>query len=317
MQSRVKNTIADSIPNMSILNRLSILIALALAFAACHDDTFGDDNEDYTDLVCWSEPDLRPSNLKTDFIPTSPMIFRMGEKYSFCYRLFKPQGYEESEQPLPLIIYLHGLDQRGSDNIAQMNYCVNYFMSYADYPAFVVYPQCPEDAYWGLKKRPKSFSPNNMELSPKHSYMDYGICQLIVDLEKNYPIDPQRIYIAGHSMGGIGTLDFIASHPGIFAAALSFCGTINPERFSTEHEVPLFMLHNADDDIITVEGSRQAYRRLLYLGSEVVYHEGASGGHICWQDYVKTPDMLAWLMSHSLSSRFGDANNDNNDDNAN
>ncbi|MGN0230074.1 MAG: alpha/beta hydrolase-fold protein [Muribaculaceae bacterium] len=288
------------------------MATLVFSLLSCrNDDTFGDDYEDYTSLICWSEPDMVAQPLRTDFVPTTPMIFRMGEKYSFCYRLFKPKGYEESDQQLPLIIYLHGLDQRGSDNIGQMNYSVNYFMTHADYPAFVTFPQCPKDAYWGLKNRPKSFSPNKMELSPKHSYMDYGICQLIIDLEKNYPIDPQRIYIAGHSMGGIGTLDFIASHPGVFAAALAFCGTINPDRFTTNREVPLMMLHNADDDIVTVEGSRQTYRRLLHLGSEVVYKEGASGGHICWQEATQTPDMLAWLMSHSLNTRFGDNNNDN------
>ena len=92
----------------------------------------------------------------------------------------------------------------------------------------------------------------------------------------------------------------IASHPDIFAAAISFCGTINPNRFTTNHEVPLMLYHNVDDNIITVEGSRQTYQRLLQLGSEVVYNEGASGGHICWNDAVKTPEMMDWLCSHSI-----------------
>ena len=290
------------------MHRILNLFMLLLIASSCTDDEPGD-NDEFDNLLsetCWSEPDNDAKPIQEIYQCTTPMTFRIGTKYSFKYRIFTPSSYNSSTERFPLIIYLHGLDARGTDNNAQMNYAAYYFLAYNNqYPAFVVYPQCPIDAYWGLKKRPENFSPNDMELNPKHSYMNYGICQLIADLEKNYPIDSQRIYIAGHSMGGIGTLDFIACHPDVFAAALSFCGTINPNRFTTSQEVPLFILHNADDDVITVEGSRQTYRYLLQLGSEVVYHEGASGGHICWLDATKTPDMLEWLMSHSLSSRFG------------
>ena len=179
---------------MSILKKLWILATLVFAFSSCiNDDTFGDDYEDYTALVCWSEPDMTVAPLKSDHMPTTPMIFRMGEKYSFCYRLFKPKGYEESDQRLPLIIYLHGLDQRGDDNLAQMNYAVYYFMRYPQYQAFAVYPQCPVDAYWALSKWPTNFNPSKMELNPENCYMDYGLRQLIADLENTYPIDSNRI----------------------------------------------------------------------------------------------------------------------------
>lgn len=75
---------------------------------------------------------------------------------------------------------------------------------------------------------------------------------MLVGTRHKNPIDSNRIYIVGHSMGGIGTLDMIASHLGIFAAALSFCGSINPQRFTSDHEVPLMMLHNTDDRVIPV-----------------------------------------------------------------
>ncbi len=287
--------------------KTSLLLAVfTIGLLSCSDEDFAD-GKTLNDLQFeyWSEPDKEARPIQQIYQCTTPMKFRIGTNHSFKYRIFKPSTYDSSTKQFPLIIYLHGLDARGTDNNAQMNYAAYYFIKYNKRnPAFVVYPQCPVDAYWGLEKRPDDFNPNNMDILPNKSYMDIGILKLIADLQNTYRIDGKRIYIVGHSMGGIGTLDFIASHPGIFAAALSFCGTINPERFSTDCEVPLFMLHNADDDIITVEGSRQTYRRLLQLDSEVVYHEGASGGHICWLDATKTPDMLEWLMSHSLSSRF-------------
>ena len=290
------------------MHRILNLFMLLLIASSCTDDEPGD-NDEFDNLLsetCWSEPDNDAKPIQEIYQCTTPMTFRIGTKYSFKYRIFTPSSYNSSTERFPLIIYLHGLDARGTDNNAQMNYAAYYFLAYNNqYPAFVVYPQCPIDAYWGLAKRPDDFHPPKMEIAPKHSYMDIAMLRLISYLQNTYRIDVNRIYIVGHSMGGIGTLDMIASHPDVFAAAISFCGTINPNRFTTNHEVPLTLFHNADDDIITVEGSRMTYQRLIQLGNEVVYHEGASGGHICWLEATKTPDMLEWLMSHSLSSRFG------------
>ena len=153
---------------MTTTLRILILAIGATLFASCSDNTFGDDAESYEGLECWSEPDIKATPIPSPYNTTIPMVFRMGEKYSFKYRLFRPDGYEESTSKLPLIIYLHGLDQRGDDNLAQMDYAVCYFMCYPQYPAFAVYPQCPIDAYWALRKWPNNLNSSKMELNPRH-----------------------------------------------------------------------------------------------------------------------------------------------------
>ena len=287
--------------------KTSLLLAVfTIGLLSCSDEDFADDKtlNDLQFETCWSEPDNNAQPVQQIYQNTTPMKFNIGTKYSFKYRILTPTEYNSTTTQYPLIIYLHGLDARGLDNSKQMNYAAFYFIEHNNqYPAIVVYPQCPNDAYWGLANRPSNFHPDKMDVLPNKSYMDIGLIKLIEDLQNSYRIDAKRIYIAGHSMGGIGTLDMIANHPNIFAAAISFCGTINPLRFTTSHEVPLMLYHNADDDIITVGGSRKTYQRLLQLGSEVIYNEGSSGGHICWNEAVNTPDMINWLYSHSLDNR--------------
>ncbi|MGN0213740.1 MAG: alpha/beta hydrolase-fold protein [Muribaculaceae bacterium] len=287
---------------MNTFKSTIIFAFILIALLSCSDDEEFIDVMELENAQCWSEPDYQALPTSAEiFSTTKPMKFNIGNSHCFKYRIYEPLGSDTITCKLPLIIYLHGLDARGTDNNAQMNYAASYFVIFNNnFPSYIVFPQCPEDAYWGLTKRPSDFTPSKMELNPSHSYMDFGLIKLIEELTTNYNIDSRRVFLVGHSMGGIGTLDMIASHPNIFAAAISFCGTINPNRFTTNHEVPLMLFHNADDDIITVEGSRKTYQRLLQLGSEAVYTEGASGGHVCWTEAVKTPDMLLWIFKHTL-----------------
>ncbi|MGM9803960.1 MAG: alpha/beta hydrolase-fold protein [Muribaculaceae bacterium] len=285
---------------------LKLCIAL-LVFSSCSDEEYTDDAA-FSLMrtgLSWSEPDKNASSVSKEYSSTQPMIFHITSNLSFKYRIYIPTNSQTDKTKFPLIIYLHGLDARGTDNSKQMNYAASYFLNFNNqFPAFVIYPQCPTDAYWGLAERPTDFHPEKMLLTPEKSYMSAGLLRLIAESQSVYQIDKERIYIVGHSMGGIGTLDMIASHPDVFAAAISFCGTINPMRFTTNHEVPLMLYHNIDDNIIPVEGSIYTFQRLSWLNNEVIYSEGKSGGHICWSEAVKNTQLLSWLFSHTLSNRM-------------
>lgn len=118
------------------------------------------------------------------------------EEYrSFRYRLSRPVHAIDSrpEDKFPLIIYLHGAGERGSDNKKQirgLQYLGNGFSSQArafrkKHPCFVYAPQCPAEADW---------EGDTLAL----------VVETIGYLKSIYPIDPQRIYLVGYSMGGSG-----------------------------------------------------------------------------------------------------------------
>lgn len=279
------------------------LIALSVLLLSCSEVEVpgADDIENQAEeLICRSETDSQVRAMNDARSEMLAMNFIITRKLGFKYRIYKPaEASEPGEERFPLIIHLHGIDERGNDNIRHLDYIADSLVSYAKrHAAYVVCPQCPIEPYWSLKSRPDNFQPNNMELAPEASYMSTGLTRLIDELVNEYRVDSTRVYIMGKSMGGIGTLDMIVRHRSKFAAATAFSATINSQRFRGKNEVPLMLFHNINDGAIPVEGSRQTFKRLKALGCEVEYIEGNDGGHDSWSMAFKDTKMLDWLLSH-------------------
>lgn len=99
-------------------------------------------------------------------------VFISSRGDSLKYRLLRPEK-EEAAKKYPLVLFLHGGGERGSDNEKQLVHGGQMFLNPVNrekYPAFVLMPQCPIDAYWAYSSRPASFVPSDMpagqEISP-------------------------------------------------------------------------------------------------------------------------------------------------------
>ena len=75
-----------------------------------------------------------------------------GEKGTLPYRLLKPAGYDskdDNKKEYPLVIFLHGAGERGTDNKAQLRHGLKNFVEVQKTnPCFVVAPQCPTGSSW-------------------------------------------------------------------------------------------------------------------------------------------------------------------------
>ena len=79
------------------------------------------------------------------------------EKHSFShegeallYRALLPENYDENKS-YPLILFLHGAGERGNDNEKQLVHGAKMFLDEdvrSNYPAILLFPQCPQDDYW-------------------------------------------------------------------------------------------------------------------------------------------------------------------------
>src|SRR2546422_4196042 len=127
------------------------------------------------------------------------------------YRLFIPTNYHAGTR-LPLVLFLHGAGERGSDNRLQLTGQTGelVFASEANqlkYPSFMVAPQCPSSGVWADATRRAQ------------------VLGLMNALTNEFSIAPDRLYITGLSMGGIGSWDYISQFPTMYAAAIPMSGS--------------------------------------------------------------------------------------------
>ena len=98
-------------------------------------------------------------------------------------------------------------------------------------------------------------------------------------VRETYQIDDRRIYLMGHSMGGIRTWKLAAKYPEIWAALAPFAGTGLPRTLDGIRHIPQLVVHGDADRIVSVEGSRAMVAKLKELGAEVTYLEVPGGSH--------------------------------------
>ncbi len=122
--------------------------------------------------------------------------------------------------------------------------------------------------------------------------------RLIKHYLKNEQVDANRVYIMGLSMGGMGTLDLVVRNPKMFAAAISICGAIDPDRLKKLKQMPIRFYHGAEDAVVPVSYSRNAYYKLKAAGSSVAeIIEYPKVGHDSWDYAFASEDFLPWLFS--------------------
>ena len=221
------------------------------------------------------------------------------------YRVLEPERIEKNKK-YPLVLFLHGAGERGSDNEAQLVHGANMFLNLVirdQHPTFVIYPQCPSECSWSNSSKPNSEGKSGGERFPENPEITIPMeaVKAVLDMYMNNDnVDVNRIYVMGLSMGGMGTFDLLCRFPDLFAAAIPICGGINPERLEKASPTTAITIYHGDkDDAVFVENSRAAYRALKKIGKIPRYIEFPGCGHNSWDPAFNQPDFLEWLFRQS------------------
>jgi predicted peptidase len=221
---------------------------------------------------------------------------------TLLYRLLEPQHFD-SNKKYPLILFLHGAGERGSDNEKQLTHGTDFFLDSAHrskYPAFVVFPQCPDDAYWANVERKIDNDGGRNFVFPVGEETNPPLALTIALMEemREKPfIDKKRIYVGGLSMGGMGTFEIVARRPNMFAAAFPICGGDNPEAASKyAGQVPFWVFHGAKDDVVLPRYSEQMVEAIRAAGGEAKFTLYPDANHNSWSSAFAEPELMPWLM---------------------
>ncbi len=200
---------------------------------------------------------------------------------------FRPAPWAAGPRAVPLVIFLHGAGECGSDNVQQLrglpsNLCGETLRRL--YPCAVLVPQCPKPGGWSQR-----FDPN-IDL------MDC-ILRMIDDVLADSRIDPDRIYLTGISMGGNGTWELAMRDPARFAALVPCCGWGDESRIARLVHVPVWAVHGASDNVIPVSRTQTMIAALRRSGGDPRYLEMPGVGHNCWEAVFR-PDseVLTWMF---------------------
>lgn len=182
---------------------------------------------------------------------------------------YKPQ---EDNKKNPLIIWLHGMGEGGTDPIITIsgnkacNFASEEIQKYFG-GAYVLSPQAA--TFWM-----DGISGNFGDGTSKYQN---ALMALIKDyVSKNSDIDTDRIYIGGDSNGGYMTMLMIRDYGNYFAAAMPTCEALNDSLITDEQinkmkDIPIWFTAAKSDFLVPVDQYTKAtYDRLVKAGAKDV-----------------------------------------------
>ena len=231
------------------------------------------------------------SGLETCFQVVEDLIedkfdMEFGDGYkikNLAYLLYEPENSQQ--EPLPLILFLHGMGERGNDLVtSRIHGLPKEIERGLHLPSYIVSPQCPKMMTW-------------IDLTRE-------LDALISTLVDSYPIDENRIYVTGLSMGGYGTWKMLVEYPERFAAGAPICGGLrealhDPDILKRIRNIPIWNFHGDADSVVSVEGSDYLVKQLKELGGKIRYTRYPGVDHDSWSETYATPGIYQWLLSKS------------------
>jgi len=206
----------------------------------------------------------------------------------------------DKNQKYPLILFLHGAGERGNDNERQL-YHIDSILANSEfqtkYACFVLAPQCPEEQRWVEV----DWSLDSHTIPEQISEPLFLTSLLLDSLIKKYPIDENKIYIMGLSMGGYGTWDLIARFPNKFAAAVPVCGGGDENTASKIKNIPIWAFHGFKDKLVKVTRTQNMIAAIKNIGGTPKYTEYSNLGHLCWNKAFTTPELYEWMFAQKLN----------------
>jgi predicted esterase len=195
------------------------------------------------------------------------------------YRLFVPRA-ASGGKPLPLVVVLHG---KGADHNTWFD--VTPIKEHAErHDTIVAAPEGRgDDVYRGPGEQ--------------------DVLDVIQNVCRHCAVDPDRVYLIGHSMGGWGTWWIGLRHPDRFAAICPMAAMAPIELLPNARHLAPFAIHDAGDDVVPVDHSRRAASELNRLGILFQYREETGYGHSSKLIGDNLDRIFSWLEQHPRVTR--------------
>ena len=195
------------------------------------------------------------------------------------YWLYLPEEYGKEKKKWPLILFLHGAGERGSNlNLVTKHGPPKLVKQGKKFPFIIVSPQCPANYWW----------PTEVEM----------LNALLDEIMEKYNVDTDRVYLTGLSMGGFGSWSLGCRNPERFAAIAPICGGGQPYVAGKLKDVPVWAFHGAKDPVVPMQMSEIMVRAINRAGGNAKLTTYPKAGHDAWTATYNNPELYDWFLTH-------------------
>ena len=195
------------------------------------------------------------------------------------YLVLLPAGYEQGSQSWPLVVFLHGSGERGTDvTKVAVNGPPMLTAKGKAFPFILVSPQCPDGLLWS---------------GPE-------VDTFVELIARRYRVDPKRVYLTGLSMGGYGVWEAGMYNPQRYAALVPVCGGgYSADTAYRLKDIPIWAFHGGKDPYVPLAEAKEYVDAVNAAGGHAKLTNYPEAGHDCWTETYANPALYEWLLAQS------------------
>lgn len=219
------------------------------------------------------------------------------------YALYVPAAYAANpgaNRRFPLVISLHGALSNHRLNLRRV-FGEGNRPGETDAEATRVFPPLKAVDYFVA-------SPLARGTMGYRGVAEHDVLSVLEEMKRRFPIDEDRVYLTGLSMGGGGTLEIGLSRPDLWAAIAAVC-PVEPwfggALAANAANLGVHLFHGDADPVVPVSISREWASRFKELGIAAEYQEYSGVQHNAWDRAYAGASIFEWFAKHRRN-RFPD-----------
>ena len=245
--------------------------------------TIYDKAGNYEVVSCITVDNTWPIKQNQNYVQTSAKYYDKTRKYGRLNYLFYYPNDLNLNDKNALVIFLHGSGEFGSNINGSFNSNTAFANNMRDgkfqQRAVFLCPQC-----------------NSSSKSWKNDCFN-DLKGLIDETVKKYNIDPDRISITGHSLGGGAVYDALAKWPGFFSAAAPLAPAGGSSNYAAMKGVKIAVFTGTNDGLYS--SSKNTVTKLQAAGVEAKFYPLEGKGHAAQPPAFNEYNLIEWMIAQT------------------